>query len=152
MQAVKTLRIYGDELEKVKKKIRVETINYNCIDVRGFEDDGETWLFLVDLKLLLDQDVNSLFQNVPISQKRTYSKERLLNSGLLPHSSGVRVLKESYFLNCTPVQKKDQKAFVCYQCGREIQQGPVVKRKFSVCHDGATEKRIARFHYVCFGG
>ena len=155
MQAIKTektVKVYGNELEQMDKKIKVETLTYSGIAVRGFRKTGETWVFLVDLQEFFEKDTGEVFQQAPLSEKRTCKKDRLLNSGLPVHSQGVRVLRESYFLNYTPAEKKDQTPFVCYQCGREIQQGPIVKRKFSVCYDGTIEKRTARFHYVCWGG
>lgn len=156
MEAVKTqktVKIYGDELEKVHKKIRVETINYNCIDVRAFRDDGDTWVFIADLQPFFDKHINGVFLVAPETEKRNYKREQLQNSGLERKGNpSANVLREEYFLQISSVRKKDQKAFVCYQCGGEIQQGPTVKRGFSVCHDGRTERRIARFHYMCFEG
>lgn len=135
------------------KKIKVETLNYNCIEVRGFRDDGDTWLFVADLQPFFEKHVHGIILTTPETEKRNYKREQLENSGLERRGNpSANVIREEYFLQISSVRKKNQKGFVCYQCGSEIQSGAVVKKSFSVCYDGATENRTARFHYACWGG
>ena len=114
MEAVteKTVEMYGDELDRTERKIKVETLNYNCIDVRGFRDDGETWLFFADLQPFFDRHINAIILTTPENQRRRYKKEQLFNPGSFKNGvSGVRVLRESYFLDLASIRKKDQKPF-----------------------------------------
>lgn len=153
-QSAVSLTTFGKP-ERVNEggKYVVETYSYNLIDVRAIREDGVVWLFLADLQPFFERHIYTVIATTPEDEKRSFLRDEVNNPGKL-HSSvtTMRAIKESYFLDQVCVRKTGGMQYVCYQCGGEIQSGGTVKKSFSVCYDGATEKRIARFHASCYRG
>lgn len=134
-------------------KLKVETYSYNLIDVRVVREDEVAWLLCADLQPFFDKHIHGVFATAPEDCKRNFKRDRLLNHGFAHGGiQSANALKESYFLDKVCVRKTGGMQYVCYQCGGEIQSGGTVKKGFRVCYDGATEKRIARFHASCYRG